>query len=198
MAGTFAVRPRFAASLDDKVCREFGVEGGGEEVALAGSHGSAVRQSRQDVDARAHVLYDRGADEDRVKWRVSEGRNGQVGLEAVHLAAEGIPPNGNVHGLQGRHSGRVQPPGQEDHAGAGPPDRKTIGGQLPERLEQSGGPHEAHDGGALTPRNDQSIESLKIMLEAHLGGGCSHALQHLPVLAKISLQSEDADGCHAV
>ena len=86
---------------------ELGVEGGRQEAALASGYGGAIWKAGQHLDHGTDVLDDGGSNEDGPVRRISQRGDMELGLEAVHLAAEGIPPDANVHGLQGRDAAGV-------------------------------------------------------------------------------------------
>src|SRR5437763_15004450 len=78
------------ALVDARVVGQLGVEGGNEEPSLARQHRMAV-DLRQHLDVGPRVLQPRRADEDRAKRLVAVA-DVEIGLEAAHLAAEGVAP----------------------------------------------------------------------------------------------------------
>jgi hypothetical protein len=63
----------------------------------------------QHLDSGTGVLDDRGADGECAEGGLPEDWGRKVGLKAVHLAAEGVPPNSDVHDLEGRNARGVEP-----------------------------------------------------------------------------------------
>ena len=49
--------------MEAEIGSQLGMEGGGEEAALAGGHGCSVRQAGQHFDSGPYLFDDRGADE---------------------------------------------------------------------------------------------------------------------------------------
>ena len=102
-----------------EVIGEFGVERGGQQVALAGED-DAVFVAAEHGDALPYLGHHRRADEDAAKGLLAQAREAEVGLEAVHLAAVGVAPDDEVHQTQPRLAGLgLEGPGHHDHAGAG-------------------------------------------------------------------------------
>ena len=182
--------------MEASVQGEFGVERSREKAPLESGDWGPVGQACQDLDAGSDLLDDRGADEDSAKRAAVEARHRQIGLEAIDLPAEGVPPNRDVHGLQGGNTGVVESLGQDDHPCAGAPHGESVGGHVSQGVEQAGASHQLRDGRALAPGNDQPIQPDQILREPHLGGGSSQAAERLVVLAEIPLQGQDTDCRH--
>src|SRR5439155_24419466 len=91
-AATAAYKPGVEAGVG----RELGMEGRGEQVALAGGDHVAVGQRGQRFGFWPDALDDRGADEDGVQWLLQPGKR-QVDLEAVDLPAERVALHRQVH-----------------------------------------------------------------------------------------------------
>ena len=94
-------------------------------MTLLGSHNAAVGQFCQAGGGGGYGFYQRRPDENGVEWPgfspfAIENRNGQVDLETVKLAAEGIALDGDVHQTQ-RGLVAVDIPGHEDRPGTGAP-----------------------------------------------------------------------------
>ena len=83
---------------------------------------------------------------------------------------------------------------EHDHAGAGTEDR---GRERADRLVEAVQAHQAHHRGRLAARDDQPVEAVELLRQAHLDPLDAEATQHRDVLTERSLQGEDADshGC---
>src|SRR5207248_1244314 len=82
--------------VEPGVRRQLGVEGRGQEIALAGGDDSAVRQRRQRLGRLTNPLDGGCTDEDGVDWPIQAGER-QIDLEAVDLPAEGVALDREVH-----------------------------------------------------------------------------------------------------
>src|SRR5207245_2567681 len=78
------------------------MERGRKHVPLADRHDPAVVEAGEHVNVGADVIDDRGPDEDTVDRLVAEDRDGQIGLERVELAAEGVALDAHVEERQDR------------------------------------------------------------------------------------------------
>ena len=79
---------------------------------------------------------------------------------------------------------------EHDHAGAGAEDRRR---ERADRLVEAVQAHQAHHRGRLAARDDQAVEAVELLRQAHLDPLDAEATQHRDVLAERSLQCEDAD-----
>ena len=105
------------------------------------------------------------------------------GLEARHLAPVGV-----AVGLQ------VDPPEvgtvEEDHACTRAEDRPV---ECADRLVQSVQPREPHDCRRLAPWDDEAVEPLELLRQAHLDDVGAEPAQHVFVLPEGALQREHPD-----
>ena len=85
-------------------------------------------------------LDERGPDEHGVERPAVEVVDGEVGLEGVDLAAEGVAAHDDVDGAEAALVGpAVEDLGaEEDHPGAGAEGRQPVGQALGQRVEQPG------------------------------------------------------------
>src|SRR4029453_1529921 len=77
------------ALVDARVVGQLGVERGDDEPTFAQQHRLAV-ELRQHLDFRSHFADAGRADEDAAQ-RLTVAGEGEIGLEARHLAAVGVP-----------------------------------------------------------------------------------------------------------
>src|SRR5262249_25589496 len=107
----------------------------------------------------------------------------QVGLEAPHLAAEGVAPCRVV----------AEPEVvtvEDDHPRTRAEDRAA---ELAYPLVEAVEPHQAPDRGRLAPRDDQAVEPVELLRQPDLDWLGAESLQHGRVLAEVPLHGEDAD-----
>src|SRR5260370_26101271 len=103
--------------VDAGVEAEFGVEGGGEEMAFADEDGEAVAGG-EGFDVGAGAGDAGGADEDHLEWGAFEGcGGGEDG--GGDLAAVCVAFDGDVEGGEGFLGGVLYVLCEEDGAGAG-------------------------------------------------------------------------------
>src|SRR5580704_6534026 len=103
--------------VDAGVGAEFGVEGGGEEMAFADEDGEAFAGG-EGFDAGAGMGDARGANEDHLEWAAFErGWGGEDG--GVDLAAVGVALDGDVECGKGFLRGVLYVFREKDGAGAG-------------------------------------------------------------------------------
>jgi hypothetical protein len=106
--------------VDAGVGGEFGVEGGGEQAALA-DEGRGTVAGGEGFNAGADARDARGADEDHLERAAGEGGvGGEDG--GVVLAAVGVALDGDVEDGEGFLCGVGDFFGEEDAAGAGAED----------------------------------------------------------------------------
>jgi hypothetical protein len=133
----------------------------------------------------ADIANEGGADEDGVKRRV-EAIDGQVCLEAVDLAAEGVADDLYVDESQSLAVEVSGFAGHDYEAGAGAPDR-LLGREIADRLKEAVHGHETGDGGALTAGDYEAIDFCQVSWEAHLARVRIEAFEDGLVLRKIAL-----------
>ena len=89
--------------MQAQVRGQFGVEGRGQHIALTHGHDALAAvgiQTGQHLHAFAHAADERRADEHGPQGLTGQTVDVQVGLEAVHLTAEGIAAHGGVQHAQ--------------------------------------------------------------------------------------------------
>ncbi len=141
--------------VDAGVGGEFGVEGGGEEMALADENGGGIAGG-EDLDGGAGFGDAGGADEDHFKRRAGQGSGGEED-GGVDLAAVGVALDGDVEDAE-RGLGRVADVAREqDDAGAG-----AEGGGLADKgvedVEEAVALQVAQEGGGLAAGEDEAVE----------------------------------------
>src|SRR5579884_21461 len=167
--------------VDARVVGELRVEGRDEEPPLARQHRMAV-DLREHLDVRPRLLQPGRPDEDRVDRLVAVA-DAELGLEALHLAAERVAPRPEVAEAEVVAV-------EHDHPGAGAEDRA---GERLHRLVEPVEPHQAADRGRLAARDDQPVEAVELLGQAHLDRLRAEPAQHGRVLAEVPLYGEDAD-----
>ena len=141
--------------MDAGVGAEFGVEGGGEEMAFADEDGEAVAGG-EGFDVGAGAGDAGGADEDHLEWAAGElGRGGEDG--GVDLAAVGVALDGDVEGGEGRLRGILDVLGEQDGAGAGAEGRRGLDEGL-EGVEEAVALEEFEEGGGFAAGDDEAVE----------------------------------------
>ena len=117
------------------------VSSGWNEVASRAPWRTATTRSStaaRDLDPVANRLHPRRTDEDRAHGSATDPGNLDIGLERVHLAAEGVAADHHVDPAERQLVGtavqdRVR---QHDHAGAGAEDRQPAADELAHGLDQ--------------------------------------------------------------
>src|SRR5262245_43881324 len=167
--------------VDARVVRKLGVERSDEEASLPEEHGLAVElgQDFRVVPGRGDP---RRADED-ASQRLALAGQVEVGLEAMHLAAVGVPGNLDVDEAE-----MVAP--EHDQARAGAEDRLL---EAADRLFKPVKAHQAQEGRGLAAGDDEPVEALELLGLAHLDRVRAEAPQHGRVLTEVPLESQDAD-----
>ena len=148
----------------------------------------------QDLHAVAGRLDPGSADEDPGD-RVGIARQLQRGLEAGHLAAEGVAPHHDVDQSQVALVGHAVDgiTGYEDHAGAGAEHRHAGGVQVADRRLQPVGDHQLGHGRRLAAWDHQALQPGQLARLAHLQRLQADLGQRSAVLAECALQGEDSD-----
>ncbi len=143
---------------------------------------------RQHLDAGSDGGDLRRADEDRVERGV-EADDGEVGLEAVDLAAVGVSAHGDVDhaeaALIGTPAGDLG--GQQDHAGARAEHGQPVGEQFGQRLEQARGGEQAGHRRRLPAGHHQCVDRAEVVGGADLLGSGAQRLEGALVRLKRAL-----------
>ena len=152
---------------------------------------------------RTHGLDHGGPDEHRVDRRVAEDRHAELRLERVELAAERVALHAHVEQRQDRLLAALDLLAQHDHPGARPEQRLALGGEGEDRLgEAPAGDQAAHRRG-LAARDDQPVDVLELLRQAHLDGLHADRVEGGDMLCERPLEGEDSDlhragGCRRV
>jgi hypothetical protein len=126
--------------------------------------------------------------------RLLDTLHGQVGLKAVHLAAERVTLDGDVHQTESPLIALDDVLRQHDHTRAGAPDGLSLPGHLADRPVDLEPLHQLADRGALAAGDDQRVARLDLL--ARLDRPRLHVLdlvECLNVLLEISLQRQYAN-----
>ena len=152
-----------------------------EEPALAREHGVTV-DFGEHLDVGAGLLEPRRADEDGAQRLVAVA-DVEVGLEAVHLAAERVALGAVVAEAEVVAV-------EDDHPGARPEDRAV---ELAHRVVEVVEAHEPRDRGRLAAGDDEAVEPVELLGKPNLDRLRAEPPQHGGVLAEVPLHGEDAD-----
>ena len=128
---------------------EFGVESGGELVALAGGNDMSINSGEGLAIVGGDRLDVRGTDEGH-GYLLTNASDGACGVKTAQLPTVGITSHLDVHRAQTTF-------GEQDHAGTGAEDGHTVENGLADWGEESEFVEEAHLDGTLSSRQDQSI-----------------------------------------
>ena len=177
--------------MDAEVLAQFGVEGSGEEVALA-DHGRVGATGGDDFDGRANVGDSRGADVDHFERASGEGGCGGQDRGVV-LATVEVALDGDVHGGEAALRWVGDGGGEEDGTGAGA-EGGFVADEGAEGVEEVGALEVLEEGGGLAARDDQAVELRKLFGLAHEDDRCAELAEHGGVGFKGALEGQDADG----
>ncbi|MCE3292909.1 MAG: hypothetical protein K0Q84_1846 [Arthrobacter sp.] len=202
--------------------RHFRVEGGSQQPAgthsnnsscplQIGSVGSVDRVRRlhlgEHLDAVAHPLHPRAADEDCMHGRHAFLRGTEVQslevevcLERLALAAERVAPNGDVEaaegllGIAGKVSGGISyVVRQQNHAGTGPVNRQALGNVLAQRVRQLECARKLVDGRGFPAGNNEAVKVVQFSRATDADGGGTCCFDGMEVLTEVALECKDAD-----
>ena len=166
---------------------------GGDDVPLADGHDPAVVQPREDVDAGAGPLDDRGADEHGVDRPSAEDVDVEVGLERLELSPERIALDGHVEQRQDRLLAAGDLAREDDHPGARPEDGRARLGEVEDRLAQAPALDEPAHRRALAAGQDQAAEALEVGRLAHANTLDADGGERVEMLAERPLEGQDPD-----
>ena len=177
--------------MDAGVFGELGVEGGGEEAALADEGGGGVARG-EGLDGWAGAGDAGGADEDHLERAAGEGGvGGEDG--GVVLAAVGVALDRDVEYAEGGLVRVAHFLGEEDAAGAGAEDGLRVNEGV-EGVVEAGAFEMLEEGGGLAAGDDEGVESVELAGLADESGDGSEGRETAGVDVERALQSEDADG----
>ena len=128
---------------------EFGVESGGELVALAGGNDMSI-DSSEGLAVVGGDCLDIGCTDEGHGYLLTNASDGACGVKTAQLTTVGITTYLDVHRVQTTF-------GEQDHTGTGAEDGHTVEDGLADRDEESEFVEEAHLDGTLSSRQDQSI-----------------------------------------
>src|SRR5439155_27166144 len=169
------------AFVDASIVGQLRMEGGDEQPSLARQHRMAVDLCEH-LDVGSRLLEPRRPDEDGAQWLVAV-TDIEVGLEALHLAAERVAPRPVVAEAEVVAV-------EDDHPGARAEDRVA---EPAHRLVEAVQPHEPADRGGLPARDDQAVDPRQLLGEPDLDRLCAEPPQHGRVLPEVPLHGQDAD-----
>ena len=151
---------------------EFGVESGGELIALAGGNDMSI-DSCEGLAVVGGDRLDIGCTDESHGHSGADVCDRANGVETAQLPTVGITSHLDVHRAQTTF-------GEQDHAGTGAEYGHTVEDGLADWGEESEFVEEAHLDGALSSRQDQSILwVLPVFQLAQLESLDSKALEHL-------------------
>ena len=151
---------------------EFGVESGGELIALAGGNDMSINGGKCLAIVGGDRLDVRGTDEGH-GYLLTNASDGACGVKTAQLPTVGITTYLDVHRVQTTF-------GEQDHTGTGAEDGHAVENSLTDGGEETEFVEEAHLDGTLSARQDQSILwVLPVFQLAHLKSLDSKALEHL-------------------
>ncbi len=172
------------------------MEGGGQEFSLLGGDNASIGQGRKDAGVGADRFNDRGADENRVIRVVGlcglfERRDIQVDLERVHLAAEGVAFDGDVHQSQ-QGLGAAGVFREENGSGAGAPNG-AFAAKGAQRFHQAKVFGQFADGGRFASGDNQPVQVFELACQPHFDGFDAQFFEHNDMFGKITLQGKDTN-----
>src|SRR6266568_8005332 len=180
--------------VDPEVVAQLGMEGCGEESALADEDWVVVAGG-EGFDLGTGAGDAGGADEDHLEWAALEfGGGGEDG--GVDLAAVGVALDGDVECGEGFLRWVRDFFGEEDRAGAGAEGRGAADEGL-EGVEEVVALEELEHGGGLAAGHDEAVDfwwAGEVFRGADEFWGGSEGLQGLDVRSVCALEGEDSYG----
>src|SRR5689334_4719231 len=167
--------------VDPRIVGQLGMERRNEDPSLPREHRMPVDLGEH-LDVGPRLLDPRRADEDGAHGLVPVP-DIEVGLEAVHLPAEGIAADGDVCETEVVAV-------EHNHPGARAEDRRLERAQRVVEVVQL---HHARHRGRLAAGDDQAVEAVELLRQAHLDRIRAETAQHPRVLAEVPLHGKDAD-----
>src|SRR5208282_574545 len=177
--------------VDRRVVRQLRVKRSREYAPLLHEHGMA-RVHREHLDAFAHRLDHRGADEHHLERPFAELARAGVNV-ACELASVAVAKNRNVEQVERLLRGAVNLVGQQNRPRAGAKERAAVVRKLFQRIEQPFFHHDLHMRAALAARKDNAVDASKILGPAHEPVRNAETLKRLRVGFIISLYRHDSD-----
>ena len=169
------------------------MEGRGQHATLPHRDRRTVGVAGQHLGHRADVGDERRADEDAVQRLLAQGRDVEIGLEGVELTAIAVAAHLDVDEREDRLVAIGDAVGKQDHAGAGPEQRRPGAGQREDRITEAVDVDQLAHGRRLAPGQDQRVEVDEIARQADLDRFGADVADGGQVLADVTLQGEHAD-----
>jgi len=177
--------------VDSEVVAQLGMEGCGEEIALA-DEDRVVIAGGEGFDLGAGAGDAGGTDEDHLERAALEfGGGGEDG--GVDLAAVGVALDGDIEGGEGFLRWVRDFFGEEDRSSAGAEGRGGADEGF-EGVEEVVALEELEHGGGLAAGHDETVDAGEFFGGADEFGGGSESLQGLDVRGVCALEGEDAYG----
>ena len=165
---------------------EFGVESGGELIALAGGNDMSI-DSSEGLAVVGGDCLDIGCTDEGHGHIGADVCDRANSVETAQLTTVGITTHLDVHRAQTTF-------GEQDHTGTGAEDGHTVEDGLADRDEESEFVEEAHLDGTLSARENEAVfRLLPVFQLAQLESLDSQALEHLLMFDKGPLQGEYCD-----
>src|SRR5207249_11383541 len=175
-----------------RIVRELGMEGGDQDMSLAGHHAFPVVVD-EGRHAWAEAADPRGPDEDHLDGpRPLPKIGGSLGLEALLLAPVGVALGRDVDEAQRELLRALDLPGEENEARAGAEDRASGIVELLQGWHELPRVHEVEEGRALAPRHDEAGDVAELLGQSYLGSLDADPIQRLAVHVEIALEGEHA------
>jgi len=176
--------------VDGGVGGEFGVESGGEDVAVLDEDGFALMLCK-DGDAGANFFEDGAADEDHFE-RIFFERAGAEEDVARELAAVAVAKNGDVEEFQGILSGIVDVRSEKNRAGTSAEDG-VLFGEFADGGVETFFLEELELRGAFAAGEDEAVATLEVGDGADFDGVGAELMEHGGVGCEVALNGENAD-----
>ena len=148
---------------------------------------------RQDVHVRSRALDHGRPDEHRVHGRVAQERHGQLRLERLQLPPERVALHGHVQQRQDGLLVAGDLARQDDHPRARPEQRRAARGKVQDRPAHPPAVDQPAHGRALAPGQDQAVDVLEMLRQAHLDRLHADGAQDREMLGEGALEGQHAD-----
>src|SRR5712692_8805731 len=170
---------------------QLGMKRGRQHASLPHQHRPALGL-RKHFDPAAHLLNDRGADENHLERRVFQLRGSRTHL-AGYLPAVGVARDHQVGQRQGRLRGVAHLARQQDGARTSAEEDAAAGGQRADGFLQAFFGEEFELRGALAARQDQGVHVVEVRGGPDKNMRNSQPFEHRGVGFKVSLNGQDAN-----
>ena len=163
------------------------MKGRGHQFVLTYGHGLSVGQRGHYVNFLSNPYDSRSAYKHSMEGDLVELVDGEVLLEAVYLASESVAKHTDVHKTQRNRVFLGDLLGHHYHPGASAPNGLTFVGHSGDRLPEIINVHQATQGGAFTPWDDQPVYVRELVGQSYFPSLHSQSLQYGNMLGKVSL-----------